>query len=282
MTILRPLAAVALAAGLAASISVAAQPRPAEGTFESRGFKVPIIGAIAFRGKSAIDKESVIVVPISNSGFRTEWFANFTDRRRAVSKRFEDSESAVIYLEFKPDGAYRGMSYYLRQGNNCGYCGGNMGVTSTVKATGGKLAGTIKLKDESRTMDVKLDVPIMSDDFGSALPAGGGEPGKAYLAYHDALVKRDPKAVREVISNENREWFDEQQKKGKIAGELNAMAKEHPDKTVRIVRGYTKGNRAVLLLEGESSVLRLSGEAALMNEGGRWRMDDELFDVVLN
>ena len=59
------------------------------------------------------------------------------------------------------------------------------------------------------------------------------------------------------------------------------MAKEHPEKSVRIVRGWSKGNQAVLLLAGEGSILTLAGEAVLVNEGGRWRVDDELMDVVL-
>ena len=53
----------------------------------------------------------------------------------------KDKETAVVYVEFKPDGAYRGPSYYFAQGNGCGYCGGNLGVTSTVKLAGGRIAG---------------------------------------------------------------------------------------------------------------------------------------------
>jgi hypothetical protein len=42
----------------------------------------------------------------------------------------KDKETSVVYLEFKPDGAYRGLSYYFGKANGCDYCGG--GVTSTV------------------------------------------------------------------------------------------------------------------------------------------------------
>ena len=75
---------------------------------------------------------------------KTDWFANFHDRRRAVEKRMKASDIAIVYLEFKPDGAYRGYRFSFAPGNGCGYCGGNLGVTSTVKLSQGKLVGTWK------------------------------------------------------------------------------------------------------------------------------------------
>jgi hypothetical protein len=38
---------------------------------------------------------------------------------------------------------------------------------------------------------------------------------------------------------------------------------------------------AILLIDGESSTIRLTGEALLLNQGGTWRVDDEMFDVVM-
>jgi hypothetical protein len=273
--------AVLVAAVLACAAPPAAHADTGDGAFESRGFRMPVASALAFRGRSTIDKADVIVVAISNGDFKADWFANFHDRRRAIQQRMKASDIAIVYLEFKPDGAYRGYSFYFGPGNGCGYCAGNLGVTSTVKLTQGKLVGTWKLKDDARTADVKLDVPILSDDHGAALPADGGEPGKAFLAYHDALVKRDAKAVRALVSNENGQWLDAAAKKGKVAAELASMAKDHPEKSVRIVQGWSKGNRAVLIIAGETSVVRLAGDAVLVNEGGRWRVDDELYDVVM-
>jgi hypothetical protein len=275
-----PFAALA-AALLAVAALPAAHADTGDGTFESRGFKMPVASALAFRGRSLIDKTDAIVVAISNGDFKTDYFAHFHDRRRAVQQRMKSSEIAVVYLEFKPDGAYRGYSFYFGPGNGCGYCAGNLGVTSTVKLTQGKLVGSWKLKEDARTADVKLDVPLLSDDHGAALPADGGEPGKAFLAYHDALVKRDAKAVRALVTNDNGQWLDAAVKKGKAAAELADMAKDHPTKSVRVVQGWSKGNRAVLIVAGETGSFRLAGDAVLVSEGGRWRVDDELYDVVM-
>jgi hypothetical protein len=273
-----PLAALA-AAMLAGAALNDAHADTGDGAFESRGFRMPVAGALAFRGRSSLDKADVIVVAISNFEFNADWFATFHDRRRAVKERMNDRETALVFLEFKPDGAYRGLSYYFQPGNGCGYCGG--GVNSTVKLKQGKLVGTLEMKDESRRMDVKLDVPILSDDHGAALPADGGEPGKAFLAYHDALVKRDAKAVRALLTPDKGLYLDNAAKKGRTAAQLDRMAKEHPERSVRVVQGWSKGGHAVLIVAGESSVTRVSGEAVLVNEGGRWHVDDELYDVVM-
>src|SRR5438876_9356272 len=57
------------------------------------------------------------------------------------------------------------------------------------------------------------------------------------------------------------------------------LAAEHPDKSVRITRGYARGNTAVLLVSGESIAGKLVGEALLMKEKDAWRVDDELMEL---
>ena len=265
-----------------ATSAFAAEIAPsADGSFTSRTFTMPVSTAMAFRGKSILDKTDVIVVAITNGDIRVDWFAAFFDRRRAIERRLKDKETAVVYLEFKSDGAYRGLSYYFGKANGCGYCGGSLGVTSTVKLADGRLAGLLKSKDESRTFDVVFNLPITPDDHGAPLPADGGAPGKAYLSYHEALVKRDTQALRPFLSHANQEFLANAEKRGKAAAEMDSMASEHPGKSVQITKGFSKGNHAVLLIAGESPYSKLAGEVVLVNEGGSWRVDDELTEVVL-
>jgi inosine/xanthosine triphosphate pyrophosphatase family protein len=117
-----------------------------------------------------------------------------------------------------------------------------------------------------------LNVSVMSDDHGSALPADGGAPGAAYLGYHAALVKRDRATLKALLSLDRQQAWTEAEKKGNAAKFVDYLAAEHPDKSVRIVRGFVKGNTAVLLL---------SGEALLMKEKGAWHVDDELMDLAV-
>jgi hypothetical protein len=270
---------VATLAGCAMSVSAAEVASVASGPFKSQNFAMHIKSAMAFRGKSVLDKSDVIVAVITNAEMDTDAFAAYVDRRRAIDRRVRDDDTGVVYLEFRPDGAYRGLSFYFARGNNCGYCGG--GVTSTVKLANGRLSGSLKSNDDKPAFDVKLNIPVVSDDHGGPLPADGGAPGKAYLAYHQALVKRDAKALRPILSDELRKTLDDATKEGKAAAYMNYLAKEHPGKSVQISKGFSNGNQAVLLIAGESSTTRLAGEVVLLNQGGGWRVDDELTDVVM-
>lgn len=269
----------ALVAGFAPA--QAAEPVTGDGEFTSRGLTMPVASSVAYRGKSLLDKQDVIVVAISNSHFDLPWMALFHDRTRLIEKRFAGSNTAVVHLEFRPDGSYKAHSFHFKSGNNCGYCAGNLGVTSTVKIAGGRIAGTLRIKDTDKNADVKIDTPILSDDHGPALPAGGGEPGKAYMAYHEAMVTGVPAKVLPHLSKANGKYIDEAVKKGRSAQIMKVYAKEHPDKSVKIVRGWSKGDTALLLWEGETSILRLSGEAVMVREGGRWVVDEELSELKM-
>ena len=235
---------------------------------------------MAFRGKSLIDKSDVIVVAVTNAKMHPDVLARYYDRRRAVDKRINDNDTPVVYFEFRPDGNYKGYSFYFASGNGCGYCGGNMGIKSTIKLASGRLAGTLKGTDTDRDFDVTLDLPVESDDHGAPLPADGGAPGKAYRDYHDALVKRDAKALRPLLSDDPRETSAKATRR-QANVYMDFLAKEHPTQSVRITRGWSNGKVAVILFDGESSVLKLTGEAVLVNEGGTWRVEDELTDVVM-
>jgi len=203
--------------------------------------------------------------------------ADYYDRRRAVEKRIRDDETGVVYFEFRLDGSYRGLSYDFAPGNGCGFCTSE--VASTVRLAGGRLSGNLKGTEKEQTFDVALDVPLMSDDHGAALAADGGAPGTAYLAYHAALVKGDARALKPLLSLDRQQTWTDAKAKGNLGRFVEYLGSEHPEKSVRIVRGFAKGNTAVLLVTGESSIGRLAGEVLLMKENDVWHVDDELMDL---
>jgi len=259
----------------------AAETSAASGSFTSKTIIMPVNTAMAFRGKSLIDKGDVIVVAVTNAKMHPDNLALYYDRRRAVEQRINDNDTPVVYFEFRPDGNYKGYSFYFASGNGCGYCGGNMGIKSTIKLANGRLKGSVKGTDTNRDFDVTLDLPIASDDHGAPLPADGGAPGKAYRDYHDALVKRDVKALQPLLSDDRRETLAKATKAGKTDVYLNLLTEGHPTQSVKITKGWSNGKEAVILFDGESSVLKLTGEAILTNQGGTWRVDDDLTDVVM-
>lgn len=270
--------------GLAACVlpSHAAEPPTGSGEFTAYGITMPVVSSLAYRGKSLLDKEEVIIVVLSNGRLDPKWTGGYFDRTRMIEKRWITDRNAAVYLEFRPDGRYKAHHYYFGSGKGCGYCAGNLGVTSTVKLANGRIAGTMTIKDNEKAADFKIDTAILSDDHGPVLPAGGGEPGKAYMAYHEALITGQPTKIRPTLSKENGKDLDDAVKRGKAADMVGQFTEEHPTKSVKILRGWSQGDTAVLLWEGEKGQLNLTGEAVLVREGGRWVVDDELADVKMN
>jgi hypothetical protein len=270
-----------LAAVLAGSVGPALAADTASGSFKNQDLGMQIKSALAFHGKSLLDKSDVIVVAVTSAEIDTHALSAYYDRRRAVDRRVKDDNTGVVFFEFRPNGNYKGYSFYFAPGNGCGYCGGSMGITNMVKLAKGRLAGSIKGIDTQRAFDINLDLGVLTDDHGALLPPDGGAPGKAYLDYHAALVKRDANALRTVLSDDVRKIQAGAIKEGKEAAYMKYLAKEHPTQSVKISKGWSNGKAAVILFDGASSVLKLTGEAILVHESGSWRVDDELTDVVM-
>ena len=254
-------------------------PESAKGTFKSKTVTLAAKSAIAYKGRSFLGSEDALIVAVTNARVHPDALAEYYDRRRVVEKRIKDEETGVVYFEFRPDGSFRGLSYYFAPGNGCGFCSSEF--ASTVRLANGRLAGTLKGTEKDRPFDITLDVALMSDDHGAALPADGGAPGAAYLAYHAALVKRDRAALKLLLSADRTGTWSDAEKKGQLGGFVDYLASEHPEKSVRITNGYARGNTAVLLVAGESTAGKLVGEVLLMKENDSWRVDDELMELDL-
>jgi hypothetical protein len=249
----------------------------ATGTFKSDSVTLPARSAVAFRGKSSAGDETLIVA-VSNARLNAAAIGDYLDRRRVIDTRVKDGVNGVVYFEFTPEGDYRGVSYAFGPGNGCASCAS--GAVSTVKLAGGNLSGKVHGEDNGRSFDITLVAPLMSDEHGAALPADGGAPGKAYLAYHAALLKADRAALKPLLSKDQRQFWDDSEDKGGLGAFLHAMGAAHPTKSVAIVRGYATADKAILAIAGETSAGRLAGEVLLVREGDAWRVDDEVTAVV--
>ena len=271
---------VALVTILAATDALAQTRAPLSGRFSSKDAAFEIAGGVAFTGTSSLDRQApVILVAISNTKLNVDAVADFVDRKRAIEHLVKDDETPIVYLEFTPQGRWRGVSYYFGPGNGCGYCTSE--ATSTVQLAEGRLTGTVKSTQKDRPFNVVLDIEVLNDDHGAPLPADGGAAGKAYLAYHAALVKADAEALTPTLSPGNLEVFARAQKNNDVAGYVSYLAEKHPLKSVRITKGWRTATKASLLIEGESAAGKVSGEVFLINAKGVWGVDEELVDPVL-
>lgn len=267
------LALAALATVVSAEEGPASAPKQATGTFESRIWKLELVGAYAFPvDEVGFDDEPGIKVAVSNRGFNAEWVDRYFDREHWIDERFRDEEDYVVYFDFDRKGAYKGMSYYFESGDGCGFCF-NGATTSTVKIEGGRIKGHLSLppKDDDAHWDFELDVPIAPADHGKELPADGGEPGQVYAAYHQAVVDGKTDAVMGFLNSSNAERYAENKDQG-----LDAWRNDHPTESYRIVKAWVDGDHALLVVEGKTPIMGLDVQVLMDKEKGTWKIADEL------
>src|ERR1700730_1888312 len=98
-------------------------PTTAKGTFKSQGISMDVRGALAFSGKSLLDKGAdALIVAVTNARLKPGAIADYVDRRLAIERHIKDAGTGVVYLEFRQDGTFRGFGYYFQPGNGCGFC----------------------------------------------------------------------------------------------------------------------------------------------------------------
>lgn len=268
-SILAALAVAALAPALGA------EAPQASGTFSGRNWEFQAVGAYAFPAEVGVEGEPGIRLAVSNAVFNAETIDRFWDREYVIANRFADDETLVVTFQFAPDGAYRGMSYSFGEGDGCGFCYDGKAV-STVRVAGGRLVGGLKLapRPGENSWDLAFDVPVAPAEYGTPLPDGGGEVGAAYAAYHAALMTGDLGALAGLFQREIAAGLVEHGEK--VAA---AWREDHPTRSYRVVRGFRRNDRALLLIEGETPYFGIDVEAHLVREDGAWKLDDEMMQV---
>ena len=263
--------------GLVVSSPLAGAASQASGKFASRNWEFEPSGAYAYPGEVGMDDEAGIVVAISNASFDSEFFDRYWDRGHAIETYHKDAKTLVASLQFAKSGTYKGMTYYFESGDGCGFCYDGS-ARSTVKVEKGRIHGRITLagKPGELAFDVTFDVPVAASSYGDPLPAGGGEPGRVYAAYHQAIVAWDKAALRPFYTEKVQADYAE-----RADAVVQAFRNDHPDQAFQVVRGFAKGERALLLVEGETSYSKVKTEVHLEKQQGTWRIVDETLQLRL-
>jgi len=108
--------------------------------------------------------------------------------------------------------------------------------------------------------------PAPDAKTGKRLPAGGGDPGKAWMQLHRAILRKDLATIRKMSRpGEMPDMSDEDLKKG-----LELMAAMTPEKIV-IEDGYVRDDDAVLYMTGFQGSEKQYGTVRLSRIAGNWR-----------
>ena len=123
---------------------------------------------------------------------------------------------------------------------------------------------TLAVSFNANLVKAVLPEPLPNAQTGQKLPPGGGDPGKAYLAFQTAIQKKDLAAIKKLKPADAPDIPDEQ-----LKGMLEMMAAMTP-KDVKIAEGYVKGDVAVLYLTATQDGKPRYGTVEIRRASGVW------------
>src|SRR5438046_1262628 len=101
---------------------------------------------------------------------------------------------------------------------------------------------------------------------GTQLPAGGGDPGKAYMAYTKVLAAGDLKALRKALTADRAKSLDDPDFKA-----MFPMIQAMQAKDIKVTGGAVDGDTATLMATGKDGDATSHGTIAMVREGGAWK-----------
>jgi hypothetical protein len=116
----------------------------------------------------------------------------------------------------------------------------------------------------------------------TALPRGGGEPGHAYRAHLDAIVRRDLAGAKMLWTGRQRAAWDENVKrfKGPLGTGFSEkdLFKSMGERTATdqaVLGGWMDGDRATIRIEGTYDGTRAVADIDLVREAGIWKIAEQ-------
>lgn len=238
---------------------------PASGTFTVDGKTYEIADAIAYP-----DDDDVSVV-VSNRAFDRKALAKDGKLDDFDVLRHVGDGVAAFTVSIDAEGAFAGYSISTGQGGGGGYDSDMAAGLALTRREPGHLAGSLRFDGEERSIDLRFDVPVATTiaRAGTALPAGGGEIGKALLAHFEAMASGDKAKLLQMTPPDRRAqqtaMMDEPEAADMIAF-LAAMAPQQ----VTVTGGSVDGDSAVLEFTGVRDGAPLKGTVDGMRIDGRW------------
>ena len=208
----------------------------------------------------------------------------------AITQQVFDHHSAELQLRFDADGKLiEGLQLYVPPGDNRSLSSNEVGKLTLTGPIGARVAGRFQLADDEVKCDLKFDLPMAGTGpapapaatlaatpkpSGQPLPAGGGEPGKAYMAMHRAALAGD---VDAMLALANKARADEMRKARtqpdfpKMLGLIRLLEPAE----VQVTGGHVDGDHAELDIVGkDSDGAALTGTVTLSREDRSWRIEN--------
>ena len=109
---------------------------------------------------------------------------------------------------------------------------------------------------------------------GKALPAGGGEPGKVFMANHAAMKAGDVDGMLATVGADQAAQMRESQQNPEEFKGMIEMMKAFAPAEIAVTGGQDFGDRAELTLTGKhDDGSPTTGVARMAKEGGAWKVE---------
>lgn len=258
-----------------------------------------VTGKCAYSGKTLafVDAHAALVPdPFEETKKVTKlWFVTKAlDRAAMANAKSDDVDDAITAHGFEHDSAtlslrldvegkvVEAMQLYVPPGSNRSVSGNDVGDLTVKAAMTTRATGRWVLSDDDDLKcNLQFDVPIggkgppppAPKPWGTALPKGGGEPGKVYMAMHRATKAGD---IDAMLATATKDRADEM-RKARSQPEFPAMIKmiqAFEPSEVSVVSGRADANRAELQIAGkDSDGSAMTGEVKLVREAGAWKIE---------
>lgn len=261
-------------AGLLGFASVA-QAQSVEGHFRFKENRGEYAGGVAVRWADPDNPgQSLVGVVLSNQTLDASRGAGASNPLDAITQGLDWDQG---YLQLKLSGSDAELKF-----DHVYFMPGSFNTSGNgeeqVRVENGRVIGSWKLPpqdffDDTYEADIRFDLPLVElKDPGQPLPAGGGDPGRAYTAYIAAVAKGDVEGIKAAITEGNSwrfSWLEDDNAKAR------ALEDEALHKPVRVTigGGWVEGDRAMLKVEGPGRFGgSYAGRVMMEREGGAWKV----------
>jgi hypothetical protein len=254
-----------------------------KGSLTANGKTVALTHAYAQAQKSPFDKtKNVLELIVTDQEISPAAVSDSIELMQAQDKQqlsgftatFDDSKQIISATVFSP--AFKKMKQFSGVG---------MQKAELTAMTATRIAGTVSMPkpddffDEKYQYNATFDLPIGKPAGpppppvlkGTPLPAGGGEPGKAYAAYLKNLTAGDMKAFLGGVTAARAKEASSDPDFKKLFPLLKAMQPT----AVKVTSGAIDGNNATLVVTGKDGDNVSRGTIAMVRENGAWKVERE-------
>ena len=179
---------------------------------------------------------------------------------------------STLTLKIEADGTMNCVDFTSKRGggSSCGSLGQGLKLT---KNTPTEVAGTMKANASDDVVDVQFSLPVEGKiaRAGTALPAGGGDAGKALLATIAAVQTGDLTKIKAVSPPDRVKAIEASEKSGEAKDMVEMMKLMTPTIT-KVTGGTVDGDSATLDWTGTEGGQAAKGTADMKKIGGQWYM----------